>query len=126
MRRRQPRSTRTDTRFPYTTLFLSRSDLRLRLRSAAIAMSADGLVDLARNRFGNLAVDMRLPPPGSMAKKLYGREVRARLVLEGEFATPFFAYDINAARLAFNGPGGEGERASRRAEVHHEHIRNAS
>src|SRR3546814_14341077 len=27
MRRRPPRSTRTDTLFPYTTLFLSRSDL---------------------------------------------------------------------------------------------------
>src|SRR3546814_671704 len=122
MRRRQPRSTRTDTRFPYTTLFLSRSDLRLRLRSDAIAMSADGLVDLARNRFGNLAVDMRLLSPGSMAKNLSGRDVRARLVLDGDFATPFIAYDINAARLAFDGTGVEGLRASGRAEVNAEQV----
>src|SRR3546814_11217953 len=80
-------------------------------------MSADGLVDLARNRFGNLAVDMRLLSPGSMAKNLSGRDVRARLVLDGDFATPFIAYDINAARLAFDGTGVEGLRASGRAEV---------
>src|SRR3546814_12471271 len=112
MIRQPPRSTRTDTLFPYTTLFRS----RLRLRSDAIAMSADGLVDLARNRFGNLTVDMRLLSPGSMAKNLSGRDVRARLVLDGDFATPFIAYDINAARLAFDGTGVEGLRASGRAE----------
>src|SRR3546814_14359204 len=83
-------------------------------------MSADGLVDLARNRFGNLAVDMRLLSPGSMAKNLSGRDVRARLVLDGDFATPFIAYDINAARLAFDGTGVEGLGASGRAGVNAE------
>src|SRR3546814_15106166 len=85
-----------------------RADLRLRLRSDAIAMSADGLVDLARNRFGNLAVDMRLLSPGSMEKNLSGRAVRARLVLDGAFATPLLAYDINAEHLAFAAKGSEG------------------
>src|SRR3546814_15616503 len=80
-------------------------------------MSADGLVDLARNRFGNLAVDMRLLSPGSMAKNLSGRDVRARLVLDGDFATPFIAYDINAARLALAGTGVAGLRDTGRAEV---------
>src|SRR3546814_19578987 len=85
-------------------------------------MSADGLVDLARNRFGNLAVDMRLLSPGSMAKNLSGRYVRARLVLDGDFATPFIAYDIHAARLAFAGTGVAGMRASGRAQVNAEPV----
>src|SRR3546814_15709868 len=57
-----------------------------------------------------------------MAKNLSGRDVRARLVLDGDFATPFIAYDINAARLAFDGPGVEGLRASGRAEVNAEQV----
>src|SRR3546814_9162366 len=57
-----------------------------------------------------------------MAKNLSGRDVRARLVLDGDFATPFIAYDINAARLAFDGTGVEGLRASGRAEVNAEQV----
>src|SRR3546814_8142403 len=41
MIRRPPRSTRTDTRFPYTTLFRSRAHLFLRFRQQVLATKAD-------------------------------------------------------------------------------------
>src|SRR3546814_19746638 len=57
-----------------------------------------------------------------MTKNLSGRDVRARLVLDGDFAKPFIAYDINAARLAFDGTGVEGLPARGRAEVNAEQV----
>src|SRR3546814_17611285 len=65
---------------------------------------------------------MRLRSPGSRAKNLSGLYRRARLVLDGDFATPFIAYDIDATRLAFDGTGVEGLRASGRAEVNAEQV----
>src|SRR3546814_6236446 len=54
MFRRPPRSTRTDTLFPYTTLFRSRSDERLfRIERDAVLVAGD--VAAAERRFGALA-----------------------------------------------------------------------
>src|SRR3546814_4476536 len=77
MKRRPPRSTRTDTLFPYTTLFRSEGDAarsldeRLRL-AAAIAIvdlhPSDGDVIFADLRIGDLDVgdDMRLVIKGDV------------------------------------------------------------
>src|SRR3546814_6510237 len=43
MNRRQPRSTLTDTLFPYTTLFLSDGDVHLRLRALAAVCAQAGI-----------------------------------------------------------------------------------
>src|SRR3546814_1741815 len=49
MIRRPPRSTRTDTLFPYTTLFRSRPDAHIELRA----------VGARRERFGPMMIDRR-------------------------------------------------------------------
>src|SRR3546814_4493860 len=54
MRRRPPRSTRTDTLFPYTTLFRSDSYASLQFLSTANVLFANGLqTGLYRSSFGN-------------------------------------------------------------------------
>src|SRR3546814_18041333 len=62
MIRRPPRSTRTDTLFPYTTLFRSHGDAALlhglqqgRLRARAGAVDLVGHQELAEHRTGNEA-----------------------------------------------------------------------
>src|SRR3546814_4725323 len=76
MIRRPPRSTRTDTLFPYTTLF--RSKARRRARSGGAARQDDGRAAAARHRQGQRdhgdarRTALRGPPP-----RLSGRRPRS-------------------------------------------------
>ncbi|WP_114952836.1 translocation/assembly module TamB domain-containing protein [Sphingosinicella terrae] len=105
-----------------TTFENRRADLRLRMSSAALAVAAEGLVDLGRNRFENLRLATRLIQPGAIAPDLSGRDVRLALVLNGAFATPSVAYDLQAARLTFDTTTLEGFRARGAARVRAEDI----
>lgn len=82
-----------------TTLEERRADTRIKLQSDALAVDAGGLVDLANSRFGNFAVDARLLTPGAIAPNLRGRDVLARVVLNGAFATPTVDYKVRATTL---------------------------
>jgi len=73
----------------------------LKLQSKALSVEAKGIVDLARNRFGNLNVDAMLLTPGAIAPNLNGRSVRASLALDGAFNAPVVDYKISAASLGF-------------------------
>ena len=84
-----------------TTLNDRKADTRLRLKSDALAVDAGGLIDLAASKFGNFAVDARLLTPGAIAPNVRGRDVMARIVLDGAFATPTVNYKITAAALGF-------------------------
>ena len=84
-----------------TTLNDRKADTRLTLKSDALAVDAGGLIDLANNSFGNFAVNARLLTPGAIAPNLRGRDVMARVVLDGAFATPTVDYKINAAAIGF-------------------------
>lgn len=89
----------------------------VKLRSKALSVEAKGLVDLGRNRFGNLNVDALLLTPGAIAPNLRGREVRAALALDGPFATPVVDYKIQAAMLGFGEMAVEKLYAEGRARV---------
>ena len=84
-----------------TTLEERRADTRFALRSQALAVTGQGLIDLAESRFGNFQVDARLLTPGAIADNLNGRGVRAQLSLDGAFARPTVAYKVSAASLGF-------------------------
>ncbi|SFP36812.1 translocation/assembly module TamB domain-containing protein [Sphingomonas rubra] len=88
-----------------TTLNERRADTRMKLRSDALIVDAGGLLDLAASRFGNFAIDAQLLTPGAIAPNLSGNDVRARVVLDGAFATPTVNYKISARRLAFGEMG---------------------
>jgi translocation and assembly module TamB len=84
-----------------TTLNERRADTRLTLKSDALAVDAGGLIDLANSQFGNFAVDAKLLTPGAIAPNLRGRDVTARVVLNGAFATPTVDYKLRAAAMGF-------------------------
>ena len=84
-----------------TTLNDRKADTRMTLKSDALAVDAGGLIDLANSTFGNFAVNARLLTPGAIAPNLRGRDVMARVVLDGAFATPTVDYKINAAAIGF-------------------------
>lgn len=94
----------------------------LKLRSSALSLEAKGLVDLGRNRFGNLNVDAMLLTPGAIAPNLRGRSVRAALALDGPFNAPVVDYKISAAALGFGGTVVEGFYAEGKARVDADRI----
>jgi translocation and assembly module TamB len=99
-----------------------RADVRLRAYSRTMAFAAEGLVDLAQNRFQGVRVAGRLIEPGAIAPDLRGRDVRIALLLNGPFATPSVAYELRAASLTFGGATVEGLRAVGSARVRAEDI----
>lgn len=105
-----------------TTMENRRADLRLRLGSQAAAVSAEGIVDLGRNRFDDLRLGARLIEPGAIAPGLRGRDVRVALILDGEMTTPSVAYDLRAATLGFGETTVEGLSARGRAQVRSDRI----
>lgn len=84
-----------------TTLADRKADTRMTLKSDALAVDAGGLIDLANSRFANFAVNAKLLTPGAIAPNLRGRDVTARLVLDGAFATPTVDYKVRAAAIGF-------------------------
>lgn len=90
-----------------TTLQERRADTRIKLRSNALFVDAGGLLDLGNSRFADFAVDAQLLTPGAIAPNLSGNDVRARVVLDGAFATPTVDYKVSARRLAFGTTGVE-------------------
>ena len=105
-----------------STLDKRKATTRMLLTSSALAVSANGLLDLGDNRFGNFTVDARLLSPGAILPNLSGRDVMGHLVLDGPFGTPTIAYNISAAALAFDSTGLEGFTASGKATVNADRI----
>lgn len=77
------------------------ADTRLALRSDALAVDAQGEIDLARSRFGALRVDARLIRPASIAPNLNGRDVRFRALIDGPMSRPVLDYRLTADRIGF-------------------------
>src|SRR5688500_1393456 len=105
-----------------TTWENRRADLRLRLSNPALALAAEGLVDLGRNRFENLRVATRLLQPGAIAPNLSGRDVQLAMVLNGPFAAPGVAYDLRARSLTIDATTIEGLQAVGSARVRSDDI----
>jgi translocation and assembly module TamB len=99
-----------------------RADMKLRLNSAAMAIVADGLVDLGRNQFQDFRVAARLSRPEAIGPNIDGTDIRVALVLNGAFATPFVAYDLRARTLSFNETTLELFQARGRAKVDADRI----
>jgi translocation and assembly module TamB len=99
-----------------------KADTKLALRSSALAVDGEGLVDLGNSRFGNFRVDARLLTPGAVAPKLAARDATAHVVLDGPFATPSVGYVLRATAISFGGTGVEGLYATGQARVNADRI----
>jgi len=105
-----------------TTWENRRANLRLRANSRAAAITAQGILDLGRNRFESLEIGARLTEPGAIAPNLRGRDVRIALLLDGEMRRPTVGYELRAASLGFGTTTIQGLRARGRAQVRDDRI----
>jgi translocation and assembly module TamB len=99
-----------------------RADVTLAAHSAALAVNAQGLINLANNSLGNFRVAAQLRTPGLIAPGVNGRDVRLDAVVDGPFATPTIAYQVRAAALGFRTMAIEGLAAQGRATIDAMHI----
>ena len=84
-----------------TTTMKNRAlDSQLSLSSRALAVTADGVVDLAGNTFHNLQVHARLLDPRALGSDITTDDLHADLVLDGAMTTPRIDYDVEAKRFA--------------------------
>src|SRR3546814_6190064 len=116
MIRRPPRSTRTDTLFPYTTLFRSRGGQLVLGRGAAEA-KAD-----ARSRLGVTQTDraehMAGAPRSARAGRARGESDVAQIGEEAVHVQPIAA-EVEIAVVARGGGAVEGDRKSTRLNSSH-------
>ena len=105
-----------------TTLDNRKANSRFALRSAALALEGQGLIDLGNSSFSQFHVDGRLLKPSAVAPKLSARNAAVSLTLDGPFATPSVAYAIRADAVAFGTMGVEGLYATGNAKVNANHI----
>ncbi|MET0247890.1 MAG: translocation/assembly module TamB domain-containing protein [Sphingomonas sp.] len=78
-----------------------RADTKLHLRSKALDVTANGMLDFAQSQFGNFRTEAMLLTPGAIADNVNGRDVRFSMLLNGQFARPVVDYKLQAASLGF-------------------------
>lgn len=105
-----------------TTLANRRANTKLSVRSDALAVTANGMIDLAQSRFEGMQIEANLLTPGSIAPNLNGRDVRASLRLDGTFARPLVDYKISAAAIGFDKTVVQGLYAEGRSRVDADRI----
>ncbi|HYI41938.1 MAG TPA: translocation/assembly module TamB domain-containing protein [Allosphingosinicella sp.] len=105
-----------------TRLDQRRADTRLSLTSPAMAVVADGMLDLGRSQFQDFKVAARLSRPRVIGPNIDGSDLRIAMVLNGAFKTPFVAYDLRARTLSFNETTIELLQARGRAKVDTDRI----
>ncbi len=94
------------------TLNNRRLDTQMTLTSAAIAVKADGIVDLANSSFDGMRIDARLLRPADLFANMTGRNIQLKALLDGAFSGARFDYLLTAERAAFDATGFENVRAS--------------
>ncbi len=72
---------------------------QLALTTDAAAVTATGQADLGHNRFSHLAVQARLLKPQVLGSDFTSDDLRADLILDGDFDHPQIDYDVAAKRL---------------------------
>ncbi len=99
------------------TLASRQLDTHLGLASPALAMSANGFVDLARSSFDAMRVEVRLRQPQAVMPTMTGRDIAALVLLDGPFGTANFDYRVTAPRIAFDATGFDDVRVTGRGKL---------
>ncbi len=89
-----------------------RLDTHLAIASDALAMSANGIVDLADSSFDAMRINVLLLRPAALMDNMSGSNITLKAMLDGNFATARFDYLLTANRAAFDATGFENVRAS--------------
>lgn len=99
------------------TLADRRLDSHLSLRSAAVTVRADGVLDLAESSFDGLKVNIDLLRPPALFPNMTGRDIKLTADFEGPFATATFDYLVTARHMAFDTTGFDSVRIAGRGNL---------
>lgn len=94
-----------------------RLDGNLALRSRALAVDAEGVIDLARSAYDDVRIRARLLQPAALFTGMTGRAIELRVLLDGGFDTARFGYTLAAERMAFDQTGFDVVRAAGRGRL---------
>lgn len=73
---------------------------QMALRSEAVALNAQGGIDLGHSLFDDLRIDARLRRPSALIKTARGRKVALKLRFDGSFGRAAFEYLLTAPEFA--------------------------
>ena len=76
--------------------------IRGSIRSASVTVDANGVADLGKGSFDDLALDFRILRPGIIGSNVSGANIRGKALLNGAFVGPTVTYSASAGRLAFD------------------------
>lgn len=79
----------------------------LRLRSAALAVTADGTLDFARGAYDAVKLRASLLQPPALFRNMRGRDVALHALFDGPFGTARFRYQITSPVVFFDKTGFE-------------------
>ncbi|NNM77527.1 translocation/assembly module TamB [Sphingomonas sp. ID1715] len=79
----------------------------LKLRSAALAVQANGALDLRRGRYDAMVLRATLLQPPLLFRNMRGRDVQLRALLDGPYASARFRYRIASPIVFFDKTGFE-------------------
>ncbi|MEP6784557.1 MAG: translocation/assembly module TamB domain-containing protein [Sphingomonadales bacterium] len=82
-----------------------RLDTHIAIASPALALAANGIVDLANSSFDAMRVEARLLQPQAAVPNMRGQGLRADVLLDGPFSSASFDYRILAPRVSFDTTG---------------------
>ena len=94
-----------------------RLDTTVSLRSAALLVDADGILDLGQSSFEGVNLNLRLLKPEALFTNMTGRDVRLRATIAGPFGQPTIDYTAASPHIAFDNTGFDNARASGRATL---------
>ncbi|MDP9415240.1 MAG: translocation/assembly module TamB domain-containing protein, partial [Pseudomonadota bacterium] len=100
-----------------STLEDRRLDGTISLRSSALKVETQGIVDLARSGFEDVRIGADLLRPSSLFPNMTGDRVRLTALLDGPFRRAGFVYRISSPRVAFDRTGFEDARAEGRGRM---------
>ncbi len=99
------------------TLADRRLDTHVGVVSPALALTANGFLDLANSSFDAMRIEARLRQPQAALPNMTGRDLAALVVLDGPFGRANFDYKVTASRIAFDATGFEDVRVTGRGKL---------
>lgn len=92
-------------------------DTHIAIASPALALAANGIVDLASSSFDGLRVEARLLQPQAAIPNMRGTGIRADVLLDGAFSSASFDYRVLAPRVSFDTTGFDDVKITGRGKI---------
>ncbi|MES2290636.1 MAG: translocation/assembly module TamB domain-containing protein [Pseudomonadota bacterium] len=99
-----------------------RLDTHIAIASPALALAANGNVDLASSSFDHMRVEARLLQPQAAIPNMRGQGLRADILFDGPFSSASFDYRVLAPRVSFDATGFDDVKITGRGKISPEPV----